>query len=847
MLWNMAFRYLTGRKLRSVLTTLAVIFGVMVIFGMNILIPSMMQGFQANIMAASGLVDVNITHKTGGSFDPGIADQVKSVSGVSAVTVSLNRTVNLPADFYDHDPAKVDKITTLGLIGVDVNTAQSVRAYMLQSGRFLQADDRDAAIISQSLADNLGLKLGNTLPMPSTSGVVNLKIVGILPPHIQTSNEEVQVTLAQAQGMMDQAGKINAMDVNFNTSDVAQRDQIKQNIETMLGADYQIGSLPSGSEAFASIKAGQAVFNIFGFLALFMGGFIIFNTFRTIVAERRHDIGLLRAIGASRRTVVSVILIEGLLQGIIGTAIGMLLGYLIGAGALSGLSQMMSSFIHIQISGVIVSPGLVVLCIVAGVGVTVLAGLIPALQASRVTPMEALRPSAAEVENRRWLTPGFVIGAICLGGAFIMLFSKDLGIVLLGSLLFLTGLVLVSPALVRPIAILFGALFNVIFARQGIGQLAEGNLTRQPSRVAITASTTLIAMAIVVAAGTMTTSISGSITDLMHKTLGSDYLFVPPSIAIWSSDMGASQNFTTQLQGVDGVGDISAMRYASSKYQQVAVSVLGIDPVNYPKVSGFLFSEGGDSAYPQLTQGRTMIANDIFLASAGVKVGDTIHLSTMQGEKPYKIIASAADLLNMKVNTAYISQENLKTDFGVTEDIFIQLNLKPGADKNAADTKVRAVAANYPQFNLISGKAYYESLSGTIDAVFMGMYVLLAMLALPSLIAILNTLAIGVIERTREIGMLRAVGATRSQIYRLIVMEALLLASLGTAFGILGGLYLGYVTVRGLTMMMPVAYSFPLPGVIAAIVIGLLFGFIAAIIPARQAARLGIVQALRYE
>ena len=181
------------------------------------------------------------------------------------------------------------------------------------------------------------------------------------------------------------------------------------------------------------------------------------------------------------------------------------------------------------------------------------------------------------------------------------------------------------------------------------------------------------------------------------------------------------------------------------------------------------------------------------------------------------------------------------------EDIFIQLNLAPDADATVVEPRLQAIADDYPQFKLISGKAYYEQTKQLFDVAFSMYYVLFGVLALPSLIALLNTLAIGVIERTREIGMLRAIGATRTQVRRMVIAEALLLAAIGTALGLLAGLYLSYVMVLGMSEVFPMAYSFPLGGVVAAVAVGLIFGVIAALVPARQAAGMEIVRALQYE
>ena len=846
--FTLAWRYLNGRKLRTFLTTLAVIFGVMVIFGMNIILPTMLQGFQANMMAAGGLVDVTVTSMSGSGFPADVAHQLDGISGIRASSALLERTVNLPANFVDNNPAKQDRVTALRLIGVDPAAAQSLHAYLVQNGgRFLQTDDTNATVISQTLADAYDVKLGDTIKVPSVNGIQFLTVIGILPPRTVPGNEEVLVPLAQAQALTGQAGQVNTIEVALTSLDETLRAETTTAIKSALGSEYQVGALQSGSEMFASLKLGQAAFNMFGVLALFMGGFIIFNTFRTVVAERRRDIGMLRALGAKGSTITGMILIEGLLQGLIGSGIGLLLGYLMGAGIVRLAEAPLNIFLHIKMSNPVVSPTLVVTSVLLGVGVTVLSGLIPARNASRVTPMDALRPSVAEVEYKRRASAGFITGAIMIGLALLALATGNMGLIALGGILFLIGLILVAPMLLRPIAFVFGRLTIWLYARQGTGDLAQGNLTRQPARVTITASATMIGLAIVVALGGMTTSLSGMMSSLVHKSLGSDYLFIPPSISVWNSDVGARSVFTDRLQAIPGVGDISTLRFSASTANGSAISLLGINPNTYPKVSGLDFKQGDESAYAALASGRNMIVNGSFLMTIPVKVGDTVKLATPNGPQTYTVVAIGTDLLSAKVVTAFISQANLAADFGRTDDVFIQMNLKPGVKVADVDAAIKAVAADYPQFTVIAGKGYIDQMMQLLKVVFVGMYFLLAFLAFPSLIAMVNTLTISVLERTREIGMIRAVGGTRKQVRRMVVAEALLLAAVGTAFGILSGMYLGYVIVKALAILFPMNYAFPLGGILGGIAIGLIFGAPAAVIPARQASRLQVVEALRYE
>ncbi len=845
---TLAARYLAGRKLRTALTTLAIIFGVLLIFGMNTVLPTMMAALQANVQGAEGEVDFSITNVTGEAFPAGVLDRLRDVDGVRAMAASLNRTINLPPDYVDGDPSHPDTVIAINLIGVVPEEARSLRAYPVAAGRYLDESDTASAVISQTLADAFSVDVGEIFRLPAASGMTGLTVAGILPADIMPGNEEVLVNLPQAQLMTEEPGKVNLIELNVEAfADQARRAEIQAAVEAALGESYQVGTLMAGDEMFAAMEMGQMALSLFGVLALFMGGFIIFNTFRTVVIERRRDIGMLRALGATRRTVLGTILAESLIQGLLGSVIGLLLGYLLAVGIIQVARGPISMFVNVQMGAPVFSPVLVVVSLLLGVGVTVLAGLIPAWNASHITPLEALRPSLGEGEFNRGAGRGFTVGVAIIVLTAAAILSGQAALIIPGGILFLVGLVLIAPAMVRPFASLFGKLTAWATVRGGIGGLAESNLTRQPARVAVTASASMIGLAVIVAAGGLVSSLTGTLYDLMQDNLGSDYLFIPPSIGLWSSNVGASPSLAEDLRQVDGVEAVSTLRFAATNTNGVAVSLLGIDPVSFDQVSGLDFIEGSESAYGEIAAGRNMIANGSFLLSTGTKVGDTVELLTTDGKVPYRIVAAGSDLLNAKVTTAYISQSNLQADFGSTEDVFIQLNLSPGADRAVADAQIKALAYDYPQFRVISGADYFASIKSQMDTAFSAIYIVFLVLAFPSLIAMLNTLTIGVLERTREIGMIRAVGGTRKQIRNMVVVEALLLAAIGTAFGILGGLYLGYVFVTGIEVIFPLGYFFPYTGILAAVAIGLIFGVLAAIIPARQAARMDVVAALRYE
>lgn len=843
-----ASRYLMGRKLRTFLTTLAVVFGVFVIFGMNIIVPTMVEAFTANVMAAAGQVDLTITEKHSDTFTIKTLTKVSHADGIKTAEGYLQRAMNLPENYFDHDAATPDEFTVLTLMGVDPGT-QQLHSYTIDKGRFLRRSDTNGAVITQTLADGVGVDVGDKLTLPTARGKIALTVIGLMPASAIPGNEQVIVTLPEAQYLFGETGKINAIDANFSSTSEAERSAVTQQIKDMLGDTYQVGDIASGSALLANIQMAQVIFSLFGFIALLMGGFIIFNTFRTVVAERRHDIGVLRSLGASRGQIVSMILAEGLLQGVIGTAVGLILGYGLALTSVSLMGPMMESFIHIRMGELVIPPSLLVITILVGIGITVVSGLIPALSAGRVTPLEALRPSTTEIEARGKVSLSVVIGWVLLIASVAALLSGKLQYTSLGILLFIAGLVMVAPALLMPIARAFNLLLGTLFARQGTGTIAEANLSRQPSRGAVTASATMIGLAVIVAVAGMTTSIRVGFLDLIRKNLGSDYLLIPPAVATWETNVGASADLANRLRAVPGVDVVSTLRPALTEAEGYSTSVLAIDPVQYPKVAQLNFNQGSPgNAYYQLGQGRNVIINGFLASQSKLGLGDNIRLAAPAGQRTYRIVGVAGDYLNAKLPTLYISQTNLKKDFGKDEDVFYQINLAKGANAAVVEPRLQAILDKYPQFRMISGRDFYLQNETVFNGVFVAFDVLIAILAIPSLIAMVNTLAIAVIERTREIGMLRATGATRGQVRQMILAEALLLAGVGTIFGVLAGLYLGYVIIQAYASLgYPMAYVFPADGIVLATIVGMTFGAIAAIIPSRQAARLDIVQALQYE
>src|SRR5574341_315895 len=312
---TLAARYLGGRKLRTGLTTLAILLAVMLTFGMTTMMPTMMGALRQNMMSAAAAVDVTVSHQTGGTFNESIAQTVRGVEGVAAASGILRNPAILPAG---------SAVNSVIIYGVEPQTIQNIRTFPLVDGRFLEEGENDASVIPQRLADEMELAVGDTFSLPSAEGTTDYEVVGIIDALDLPGADGVYVTLEAAQAHFNQPGLINSVEASYAAG--ANHEAVGQTIAARLGPHYQLGEADTLQALQSYIRNGETIVGMFGWAALIMGAFIIFITFRTIVYERRRDIGMLRAVGASRVTVVFTVLTESIVQGIIGTVLGLIAG-----------------------------------------------------------------------------------------------------------------------------------------------------------------------------------------------------------------------------------------------------------------------------------------------------------------------------------------------------------------------------------------------------------------------------------------------------------------------------------------------------------------------------------------
>jgi putative ABC transport system permease protein len=837
----MGLRYLNGRRLRTVLTTLAIVFGVALIFAINLLLPSAVEAFNQTMTTITG-ADLSITSASGESFAPeAILERITSIQHVQAASGILHRQFSLPT-LSSSD--SLGSMTQLQLIGVDPATIQNVHPFVTSEGRFLEAGDTGKALLPAGIAELAPqLGVGTTFPLITAGGLKLYTVVGLLAEQGDLSAPQIYVTLADAQAAFNQPGLINTVEVSVEAG--ADRAAVAAEIQQALGDNYTLNSANNSSDTIAAMQIGFAMFDLLGLLALFLGAFLIFNTFRTIVVERRHDLAMLRAVGATRRQITLMIVIESLIQGVVGTAIGLLVGFLIALVGVNLMGNIWATYLNRGTLELQLNAPAILGAVALGLATALVAGYLPARSAGKVAPLEGLRPASAASVNRaaRW---SLIAGVVCMMLAVLLLLSGSKGAVG-GALLFLIGMVIAAPGLVLPLARLFSPLLTLWFAREG--DLARGNLVRQPGRAAITGSTLMIGLATLILMAALVSSFGSLITSLADVNFSSDLLLVPQSIAVYDNVVGADENLSARLRDLSEVETVGSLRYAAATAGGQSLQVLGIDPNEYRQVASFDFSQGQpDEAFAALGSGRNAIFTSLAFSGLGLSLGSDFVLQTAEGPQTYHIAGVANDLFTFKVAAIFISQANMAADFHKTEDILLMINLIPGADETAALADVQNILTDYPQFTARLTGEYREEIVSISTSAMSLFYAIALLILIPAAMGMLNTLTINILERTREIGVVRAVGGSRVQVRRMVTGEALLLGIFGAAMGVLAGVAMSYGFIAAFsTFGWEMPYFFPVIGIIAAVVVGVLLALFASILPARSAAKLDIIRALQYE
>jgi putative ABC transport system permease protein len=848
---KVALRGLAQRKLRAFVTALAVLLGVAFISGSYVLTDTINKSFDEIFDVAYSGTDVAISSSTTGqgdaaeppAFPAAYLDRVRRVPGVEKAAGGVYYS---PVSFVD---AQGDRLGQ----GLSPEFVTSTAPKPFDTLTYTEGHPpRNASEVSidESTADREGLEIGDTLRIAGEAGVKSFRIVGIqrLGDTSSGGSGTAQLTLPEAQRLTGKEGEFNGISVAAAPG--VSPEELARRINRVLPPRVIV---ETGTQAAArqseDIKDQLSFFRIvllvFGGVALLVGSFLIFNTFSITIAQRIRELGMLRTLGATRRQILRGMLLEATVIGVLGSVLGLLAG--IGfAGALNAIFK--SFGIDLPNTGTVIEPRTIIVSILVGMVVTFAAALTPAIRATRVSPMAALLE--AELPESRTHGRLFTALAVLLTLAGVALTCVGLfgsidspgaaaGAVGGGAVATLLGVSMFSPRLVRPLASAVG--WPMERLRGITGRLARENSVRKPGRTAVTSAALMIGLAVVVFVTVFAAGISASVSNAIDRNFQGD-LILQNTDGFSPIGPGAAR----EAERVDGVRTVSSLSFAGGEFEGSDISVSGVDPATVSDVLSLDWENGSPSTLASLPV-RGAVLDDAWANSKDIGVGDRITIRTPLernvGLTVEGTVKDDADLLGNVITT----QRTLRTQFGTAAPSMTFVQLAPGADAGAVQQQIkRAVERRYPTVDTLNQQELKDNLEEQVNQLVAFFYVLLALAIVISLLGIVTTLALSIHERTRELGLLRAVGMSRRQVRRLVRYESVITALIGAILGTILGI------IFATLVSLPLAdegfeLSYPVGTLLILLVLAALAGVLAAIFPARRASRLNVLEAVAYE
>ncbi len=847
---KVSLRGLAQRKLRAFVTMLAVLLGVAFIAGSYVLTDTINRSFDEIFDVAYAGTDVAISSSTTGQaenaevppFSERYLDRVRDVEGVEKAAGGIFTIARFVDE--DGDPLSASFAPEF----VSSTAPEPFETLTYTDGR--PPRSASEASIDESTADREGFDLGDTLRIAGAAGVKGYEIVGVqrLGDTSSGGSGTAQLTLPEAQRLTEKEGELDAISVQAAPG--VTPAELKQRLNRVLPARLNV---ETGTEAASrqaqDIKDDLSFFRVillvFGGVALLVGSFLIFNTFSITVAQRIRELGMLRTLGATRGQILSGMVLEAAIIGLIGS----LLGVLAGIGFAGGLNAIFKTFgIDLPNTGTVIATRTIVLSVVVGLVVTLFSALTPALRATRVSPMAALLEAELPESRARGRVFLSLAALLTLGGIALACFglfggiddsNAAAGLVGGGAVATLFGVSMLSPKLVRPLASVIG--WPLERLRGITGRLARENAVRKPGRTAVTAGALMIGLAVVVFVTVFAAGISASVSNAIDRNFQGD-------LVLQNSDgFSPISNGAGRAAGnVEGVQTVSSLSFAGGVRDGKDVRLSGVDPAGVSDVLTLDWEDGSPETLSTLGA-REAVADDAWAKSNDLDVGDTVTIRTpLERRARFTIEGTVKDNADLLGNLV-VPERVLRREFGVREPSITFIRLAPGADADRVQESIkRAVEQRFPTVDTLNQQELKDNQEEQINQLVAFFYVLLALAIVISLLGIITTLALSIHERTRELGMLRAVGMSRRQVRRLIRYESVITALIGAILGTVLGIVFAALVSRPLADE-GFELAYPVGTLVVLLILAALAGVLAAIWPARRAARLDILRALAYE
>ncbi len=847
---KVTWRNLVARKVRLALSGFAIVLGVAFVAGSFIFTDALGGAFDGIIRGTTA--DVEVAPRGSGDF---------TSFGEDARTIpasTVDRLANLPEAASADGVVQAQGVYVIssrgklvggnGPPGLAFNFTETTaitgdRILTLEEGALPKGTSQVA--LDASTADKAGYSIGDQVRLvtPGKNPTMTAELTGIVTFGSEGGLVGATLSIFDRQAMQELFFKSKDVytGVSLSAADGVSQEQLADAADSVLPAavDAQTGDKVAKDNEDAIGKALGFVNTfllVFAAVAMVVGTFLIVNTFSILVAQRSRELALLRAMGASKKQVNRSVLTEAFAVGLVGSTIGIAVGYLLAIG----LKALFATFgLDLGSASLPVQWRTVVVSYVVGLVVTMIAAYLPARRASRIAPVAAMRDDVALPESslRRRLVVGVVL-VVAGVGLMVAGFQAagGTGLILIGSgmLAILVGVALMSPVIGRPVIHGLGAAYHVTFGT--VGRLATENSLRNPRRTAATASALMIGLTLVALMSILGQSAKASTDKAIDGSLTAQLVV---SNAIQTP---FSTGIAERIRRVDGVQTVAEFRQAGPKVGGAAVFVGASDPkdladaLQLPLVSGLL---GG-------LEDSSVIIDSSTAKAEGYSIGDTIAMKfpartqqlTVAGFFPSGGIIPAQYLVTL---------DALASGGYAPRDSLLYITMDPGASESSVRAGIDDVLAGNPTVTLKNQQQYADEQKAQINQFLAIIYALLGLAVIIAVLGIVNTLALSVIERTREVGLLRAIGLSRRQLRRMVRLESVAIAVLGAVLGVVMGIAFGVALQRAIADQGVDVLSVPWAQLVAFVVFSALVGVLAAVLPARRAARLDVLDAIATE
>ena len=853
---TVALKGLLGRKLRALLTAISIILGVAMISGTFVLTDTIKAAFGTVFNQVYKNTDAVITGKsaigtsangnriTPPSLPEGLLQKVRGLPGVALAEGGIADEAKL----VGRDNKVVTSAGGAPSLAFSVNPKgdQRFNPLVLTTGRW--PDGRHEIAIDSKTAKTKHFKVGDLIGVLTRGPVEKFRVVGTVRFGGLSSLGGATIALFDlptAQLIFNKVGKLDSIGIASKRN--VTPEQLVAEVKPLLPSTAQVrtGAQEAKQQAKDTnsfLKFLEYFLLAFGFIALFVGSFVIANTLGITIAQRMRELATLRMLGATRRQVYMSVILEAFVIGVIASVIGLFLGLAL-AKLLNAL--FVSFGIDLPQVGTVFKERTVVVALLVGVVVTLIAAIRPALRATRVEPIAAVREGAILRRSRLARFGPYIAIVVILASVGLMLIGLFVGglstttrllALGIGALAVFLGVAMLAPTLVPPIARVLG--WPATRWGGAPGRLARGNSIRNPSRTASTASALMIGITLVTLVAVIAAGLKATFSDSVNKLFTADYAltsqngFTPTSIASEQA-----------LNHVPGVEIVSGVRAGEAEAFGSRVSITAVEP-NVTKVIDLKWKEGSPATPGQLGQNGAFVAKS-YAKDNKLHIGSPINLTTPSGGVLHLKLRGIFDPPKggSPFGDVTISTTRFDREYANPQDLFSFVKTAGGV--TAANTaRLKHELASFPDARIQTKSQFIKLEEGGITFLLKLLYVLLSLSILISLFGIVNTLVLTVFERTREIGMLRAVGMTRRQVRNMIRHESIITALLGAALGIPVGIVLALMVGKAINYP---AFTIPWTTLIVFVVGAIIAGLFAAIFPARRAGRLNVLEALQYE